>query len=579
MRAVLLSLVLLPSLALAQDADGDGILDANDNCVSVSNNDQADVNADGYGDACIAPTAAIGAGVTIANGALVGQGASIGDGSSLASTTEVQSAATVGPHVVLLGDTTIATRAVLGGATVAPPGGTAVTVGAGTVVSRRAQVGVDATIGSDNVYGRSVSIGDRLTAFDDVSVGFGTTLGDDATLGDGSTLGSLVTLGDGADVGAGAVLGRGMSAGAAFRIGSGAIVGPGTQMGDDVEIGANVRLRKDVVLGSNVVIESGVRIGRGVELQDGVTVGSGARLDAGTVVLAGGDVPDGATVGRGVTYTGIVEDCTDGIDNNTNGFLDCEEAGCASHPSCDESLNCSDTLDNDEDGDFDCDDFDCIADPACATPSGVDFHVTIQTGRVKAQDGNFSRYTTSVQGSSCGASTYVGNIVNDRRYIIDAEEVSGTLQVDPGGTQSMDCTFQVGQAKFIGQGLGNPLFLRSRTGFQVNCTGPGNNPDVYGTDWLPKRMNWAAGSYAADFQPTNSFGELWYVPEATSNYGSVFESGYGASSGQLYLGPDCTIGVGSMNYQYFSGFGWPTVSSSPAIPVAAPDNQVFQFPR
>ena len=34
------------------DADNDGVIDANDNCVFVANADQCDTNADGYGNIC-----------------------------------------------------------------------------------------------------------------------------------------------------------------------------------------------------------------------------------------------------------------------------------------------------------------------------------------------------------------------------------------------------------------------------------------------------------------------------------------------------------------------------------------------
>ena len=49
---MLLALVLLPAIARAVDTDGDGIVDPNDNCPSISNNSQADSDGDGVGDAC-----------------------------------------------------------------------------------------------------------------------------------------------------------------------------------------------------------------------------------------------------------------------------------------------------------------------------------------------------------------------------------------------------------------------------------------------------------------------------------------------------------------------------------------------
>src|ERR1700749_1706333 len=41
-----------PPVEEVEDADGDGVPDSSDNCVSVANPDQTDSDADGYGDAC-----------------------------------------------------------------------------------------------------------------------------------------------------------------------------------------------------------------------------------------------------------------------------------------------------------------------------------------------------------------------------------------------------------------------------------------------------------------------------------------------------------------------------------------------
>ena len=56
--------------------------------------------------------------------------------------------------------------------------------------------------------------------------------------------------------------------------------------------------------------------------------------------------------------------CDDGIDNDGNGFTDCDDFDCAYDAACAE--DCSDGIDNDEDGKVDCNDMGCSYDEACA---------------------------------------------------------------------------------------------------------------------------------------------------------------------------------------------------------------------
>ncbi len=67
--------------------------------------------------------------------------------------------------------------------------------------------------------------------------------------------------------------------------------------------------------------------------------------------------------------------CRDGIDNDSNGFVDCADYSCAQstdlavQQACNESAGdaaalCADGRDNDGDGFTDCDDWDCAYNPA-----------------------------------------------------------------------------------------------------------------------------------------------------------------------------------------------------------------------
>lgn len=54
--------------------------------------------------------------------------------------------------------------------------------------------------------------------------------------------------------------------------------------------------------------------------------------------------------------------CSDEIDNNANGLLDCQESECLKFSVCsleDTAVKCSDGVDNDGDGKADCNDSDC----------------------------------------------------------------------------------------------------------------------------------------------------------------------------------------------------------------------------
>ena len=71
------------------------------------------------------------------------------------------------------------------------------------------------------------------------------------------------------------------------------------------------------------------------------------------------------------------EICDDGIDNDGDGYVDCDDYNCDgtignADPACSGgttggggSEECSNCIDDDGDGYIDCNDFDCDGDPAC----------------------------------------------------------------------------------------------------------------------------------------------------------------------------------------------------------------------
>ena len=64
-----------------------------------------------------------------------------------------------------------------------------------------------------------------------------------------------------------------------------------------------------------------------------------------------------------------LENCTDGIDNDSDFFADCADTDCFSTSTCISSAEvCTDRVDNDRDGALDCADTDCAANAACLPP-------------------------------------------------------------------------------------------------------------------------------------------------------------------------------------------------------------------
>lgn len=78
--------------------------------------------------------------------------------------------------------------------------------------------------------------------------------------------------------------------------------------------------------------------------------------------------------------------CDDGMDNDGDGSTDCADGDCGSFPACDESIQCTDGIDNDEDGDTDCVDFDCDGDPACIETDCHDLRDNDDDGRSDCSD-------------------------------------------------------------------------------------------------------------------------------------------------------------------------------------------------
>ncbi len=73
---------------------------------------------------------------------------------------------------------------------------------------------------------------------------------------------------------------------------------------------------------------------------------------------------DGFESGNTSAWSYAPEQCSNGLDDDDDGFFDCDDFDCLEDPSCIPEI-CDDFVDNDGDGLFDCDDPECTNDPVC----------------------------------------------------------------------------------------------------------------------------------------------------------------------------------------------------------------------
>lgn len=166
------------------DSDGDGVPDVSDNCPTVPNADQTDLNGDGYGDACVDSSVAldetvsmganpqigegttinrnvivgddadIGAWVVINQGVILGDEVTVGDLTIINRDVEIRDNVTIGTEVVLINKDVF----ILDGAII----GDGVYIDRGTVVCPNAEVMPYVTIGKNNLIQTGTVVAESL---------------------------------------------------------------------------------------------------------------------------------------------------------------------------------------------------------------------------------------------------------------------------------------------------------------------------------------------------------------------------------------------------------------------------------
>ncbi len=116
----------------------------------------------------------------------------------------------------------------------------------------------------------------------------------------------------------------------------------------------------------------------------------------------------------------IDERCDDGIDNNEDGKIDCEDAACAVFPTCTGSEHCYNSVDDDGDGKVDCEDEACAATFLCQ-PDIED----CANGRDDDQDGDIDCEDSACATTSVcqpGAEACTGGVDEDQDGDIDCDD-------------------------------------------------------------------------------------------------------------------------------------------------------------
>ena len=124
---------------------------------------------------------------------------------------------------------------------------------------------------------------------------------------------------------------------------------------------------------------------------DTATVGTGTSTGTATGTATG------TGTGTGSTPTSEI-DCADGVDNDMDGLLDCEDDECAADPACFEA-DCADAADNDNDGLTDCADEDCWG-------NGCEITIATLTGMNIATAQSRQTYSYGVGGPTCNTYNY-----------------------------------------------------------------------------------------------------------------------------------------------------------------------------
>ena len=149
--------------------------------------------------------------------------------------------------------------------------------------------------------------------------------------------------------------------------------------------------------------------------------------------------PDGV---EDLTVVGV---CSDGIDQDCDGDIDCDDSECSGSPECAEA-DCTDGIDNDGDGALDCDDTECQSNDAC-----VELNCSDGVDNDYFADGDADNLANTVDELGCDCISETMSCTYDAAQDSDSDGVDD-LGCDTD-TSLMACTPELECADLAGDGL------------------------------------------------------------------------------------------------------------------------------
>jgi hypothetical protein len=224
-----------------------------------------------------------------------------------------------------------------------------------------------------------------------------------------------------------------------------------------------------------------------------------------------------------------VEHCSDAIDNDEDGDVDCDDFDCATHAECVlpilRETQCTNDIDDDSDGDVDCDDSDCASHLACNP---------CDEGLVRRGGECVGVFDADAVGAFPGTLSFVRD-----------------LQIPLNGTDA-ECCFDLNGDGVIDNGLSMLVGALGVLGGEVDIEG--SISDALENDELTLVFEWGRGSWGNGFWAYVSTNDLdgdgepdqdWATreagngifriqPEAIDAYGSIVQFNTVTDSGSAF---------------------------------------------